>query len=173
MEISHLTTDRLKLRIVDSQVLDFVFTNYSEYELKHFFSEDHLERISKQYQGGLSTFNKSFVFFYLIDQKTERCIGWCGYHTWYKDHDRAEIGYVLFDDSYMGKGIMTEALKPIIQYGFNKMKLHRIEAMVGPFNTASLKLMDKFGFVKEGHLKEHYLRDGVYEDSVVFGLLKS
>jgi ribosomal-protein-alanine N-acetyltransferase len=68
---------------------------------------------------------------------------------------------------------MSEVLPEVIRYGFTTMKLHRIEAMVGPNNGASLRLMQKFGFRHEGHLKAHYLRNGIYEDSVVFGLLRS
>ena len=66
---------------------------------------------------------------------------------------------------------MTEALTPIIAYGFSEMQLHRIEAFVGPNNSPSLNLMRKFGFTQEGQLRQHYLKDGKFEDSVVFSLL--
>ncbi|MND70827.1 putative ribosomal N-acetyltransferase YdaF [compost metagenome] len=68
---------------------------------------------------------------------------------------------------------MTEALKPIIQYGFETMKLNRIEAFLSPDNIPSLKLVQKFGFTKEGHLREHYNKDNKLEDSAVYSLLKS
>jgi ribosomal-protein-alanine N-acetyltransferase len=66
---------------------------------------------------------------------------------------------------------MKEALKPIIDYGFNQMKLNRIEALIAPNNIPSLKLIKHFNFKEEGLLKNHYLKDGVYEDSLFFGLL--
>ena len=98
-------------------------------------------------------------------------IGWCGYHTWYTPHRRAEIGYQIAEE-YQNRGLMKEALVPIIDYGLNKMNLQRIEAYVGEENTASLRLMEIFEFKKEGLLKKHYNIDGINVDSLVFGLLK-
>ena len=67
---------------------------------------------------------------------------------------------------------MTEALAKIIQYGFDKMGLHRLEALVGSENLASLRLMEKFDFIKEGLLREHYYTSGKFENSVVFSKLR-
>ncbi len=136
-------------------------------------SEEDTQLEKEKYKAGFSTFNKTFLYFQIIDKKSDEIIGWCGYHTWYTSHDRAEIGYILFDEEAKGKGYMTEVMTPILAYGFGKMNLHRVEAFVGKENVPSLKLMSNFGFTQEGHLKEHYLKNGVYEDSLVFSLLKS
>lgn len=58
-------------------------------------------------------------------------IGWCGYHTWYIDHRRAEIGYAIRSDEYKAQGIMTEVMNAVLRYGFEVMNLHRIEAFIG------------------------------------------
>lgn len=50
---------------------------------------------------------------------------------------------------------MTEALDAILDLGFNKMELNRIEAVVMPENSASIKLLEKLGFHNEGLLKEY------------------
>ena len=112
------------------------------------------------------------MLFHLIQNDTKKVIGWCGFNTWYFTHFRAELGYVLNSEEHMGKGFTTEALAPIIDYGFNQMDLHRIEAFVEPSNAASLRLLEKFKFKKEGHLKEHYFKDNKLEDSLLFALLK-
>ena len=67
---------------------------------------------------------------------------------------------------------MSEAILRIIDYGFSQMNLHRIEAFIGPANIASQKLVEKLGFQKEGVLREHYRKQGVIEDSIVYSLLK-
>lgn len=67
---------------------------------------------------------------------------------------------------------MTEAMKAILHYGFEVMRLHRMEAFIGPDNFPSLKLVQRFGFQKEGVLREHYQVDGRMEDSVAYGLLR-
>lgn len=122
---------------------------------------------------GFESFNRKLLLFQIIEKERHEVLGWCGFHTWYIQHHRAELGYVIHDTRNHNAGIMSEVLPEVIRYGFTTMKLHRIEAMVGPNNGASLRLMQKFGFREEGHLKAHYLRNGIYEDSVVFGLLRS
>ena len=56
---------------------------------------------------------------------------------------------------YHGKGIAVEAIKELIKYGFEIMKLHSIEAVIDPENLASEKVLQKSGFVKEAHFKEN------------------
>lgn len=171
MTIEELETPRLRLRIITEEVMDFI--NLSPCDLMAFLglqSKEELEKEKKRYEGGLSTFNKKFINFQLLEKSSGQMVGWCGFHTWYIDHRRAEIGYHLLNDSFKGKGLMSEAIQPIIEYGFSVMNLHRIEAFVGPDNLPSMKLMGKMNFKKEGHLKEHYFKNGKMEDSVVFAL---
>jgi [ribosomal protein S5]-alanine N-acetyltransferase len=176
MHFEILTTEHLSLRKLTPEVFDYIFAMYSDTELLHFLglaSTIELQNEKEKHEKGLSTFNKSFLYFQIIDKKTDQIIGWCGFHTWYLDHNRAEIGYGLFDDNYKRKGYMTEVLKPIIHYGFHKMNLHRIEAFLSLNNIPSLKLVTKFGFAQEGLLREHYYKNNSMEDSAVFSLLKN
>lgn len=175
MEFKSIKLDNnISLRAVTPEVYSFVFNNYSTEELMQFFGFTTPEELAKEknrFEKGMTTFNKTFILFHILENNKN--IGWCGFHTWYTDHARAEIGYVLSNEASKRKGIMSLALKAVIDYGFNTMKLHRIEAFVGPTNEPSLKLMHKFNFVKEGHLREHYFKNNKMEDSVVFSLLKS
>jgi len=164
----------LILRALTPEVYSFVFTNYNEEQLMEFFGLTTPEEFAKEknrYENGMTTVNKTFILFHILEN--DKTVGWCGFHTWYTDHARAEIGYVLSNEASKGKGIMSSALKAVIDYGFNTMNLHRIEAFVAPNNTPSLKLMEKYNFVKEGHLREHYFKNNTMEDSLVFSLLKS
>ena len=176
MTFELLETPRLQLRMLTPEVYDHVFARYTQEEVMIFFGHSSEEQYNNErwrYQNGLRTFNKSFLMFHLIDKETGKVIGWCGFHTWYLDHDRAEIGYILADDAYKGRGLMSEALPPIVDYGFRTMQLHRIEAFVGPNNEPSLKLLKRMHFTQEGYLREHYKVNGKLEDSVLFPLLKS
>ena len=176
MNFRTLPTRRLLLREMTPEVYRHVFNNYTDEELKFFFglrNDEELVLKKQTWQNGLTTFNKSFLYFQLVKKDSGENIGWCGYHTWYTQHYRAEIGYILTNDVERGNGYMKEALPEILRFGFDQMQLHRIEAFIGPDNTASLKLVEKLGFVKEGHLREHYFKDGKIEDSVVFSLLKT
>lgn len=176
MNFEILTTNRLRLRKLSPETLEYVYANYSDEELIVFFgleNENQLTVEKNKFEKGLTTHNKSFLYFQIIEKSSEKIIGWCGYHTWYLDHFRAEIGYGLFDEEQKNKGIMTEAMKSILEYGFHQMQLNRVEAFIGTKNTASKKLVEKFGFTKEGVHRSHYLKDDVMEDSVVYSLLKT
>jgi len=175
MQFEILTTERLILRKITPEIVVLLFTSYTEEEIMHYLGLKNKEEFMKEkekFKKGLRTYNKTFLYFQVMDKTTEKIIGWSGYHTWYLDHNRAEIGYGLFNEEVKNKGLMTEALKPIIAYGFYTMHLTRIEAMLSLENIPSLKLVTKFGFQQEGVLKDHYLKDGVMEDSAIYGLLK-
>jgi [ribosomal protein S5]-alanine N-acetyltransferase len=175
LQFVQLHTDRLTLTLVTPKVLDYIFAQYTDAQLMAFFgyiTTESLEKERYRHTNGLATFNKTILYFTLADNTTGKVIGFCGYHTWYTDHNRAEMFYGLHNDAYKQQGIMTEALSTIIPYGFNTMNLHRIEAMTATDNMASINTLLKFGFVKEGVLREHYLVNGVMEDSVMFSLLK-
>lgn len=176
MNTKELQTERLKLKKLTPEIFQFAFENLSESQLLSFFGFDsiaELEMEKEKYKKGISTYNKTFLYFQLIEKETDKIIGWCGFHTWYIEHKRAEIGYVMTDENFKDKGLMTEAIKPIIEYGFTIMQLNRIEAFVEPENIPSLKLIEKLNFVKEGLLRKHYFKNNRMEDSIVFSILKS
>ena len=104
-------------------------------------------------------------------KNTSKVIGNIGYYRMKKEHDRAEVGYLLSADLFR-KGIMHEALNAVLDYGFAKMNLHSVEAVINPANEASEKLLLKNNFVREGYFKEEFFWNGVYQDSAVFSLLK-
>ena len=175
MKLTELHTDRLILRAITPEVYHYIF-RLDDAEVMAFFgcsTSDELELERARLNKGLNTFNKTFLYFQLIEKTTNKIIGWCGFHTWYTDHDRAELGYGLNQDRFKQKGFMSEAIPPILEYGFTEMKLHRIEAFTSPTNTPSIKLLNTNHFQPEGLMKEHYLKDGVYEDSAIYALLKS
>jgi ribosomal-protein-alanine N-acetyltransferase len=97
-------------------------------------------------------------------------IGNIGYHNIYKEHYRAEIGYVLLP-AFQEKGFMTECMEPVISYGFQKMGLRTIEARINPSNTASEKVLLKTGFEREGYFKQSYFFGGEFQDTAVFSLV--
>jgi RimJ/RimL family protein N-acetyltransferase len=83
---------------------------------------------------------------------------------------RAEIGYVL-DWRHWDKGYMTEAMGWLLDYAFDELKLHRLEADTDPDNLPSLALLEKFGFAREGLFRDRWWVHGKWHDSVMLGLL--
>lgn len=175
MKFETLATERLLLRKLTPKEYKFIFENYSRAQVKKelaLANEAEYRKELSKFKKGVATYNRSFVQFQLIDKETGEIIGGCGYHTWYLEHSRAEIGYGLLKDAYKNKGIMTEAIKPVIEYGFYTMNLNRIEALIGPDNDASIKLIKKFNFKQEGYMRQHYFKNNFLMDSLIFALLK-
>ena len=176
MKFEEIYTERLILRKLTQEYFDYIHSEMTEVEQLEILglnSNEALLKEKEKYKNGLSSHNKKFLYYQLIDKKTKQIIGWCGFHTWYTDHNRAEIGYELFDDNYKGQGIMSEVSAITVNYGFRNMGLERIEAFVDPNNTPSIKLLKRMNFKKEGLLKHHYFHNNRMEDSIVFALLKS
>jgi len=101
-----------------------------------------------------------------------RLIGTIGFWRILKEHYRAEIGYMLFPERH-GKGLMQEAIQVSIQYAFEKLQLHSIEANVNPNNMASIKLLEKNHFAREAYFRENYYFNGKFLDSAIYSLVKS
>lgn len=99
-----------------------------------------------------------------------KLIGKIGLWRIIKEHHRAEIGYALHPHLWE-KGIMSEVLKEVIRYGFDELKLHSIEANVNPKNEASIKLLERQNFVREGYFKENYYYKGIFLDSAIYSLI--
>jgi len=75
------------------------------------------------------------------------------------------MGYKI-DQQNSNNGYMTEAVKTVVGYAFNDLKLHRIEANIMPRNAASMKVVEKCGFVNEGLSKKYLKINGRWEDHV-------
>ena len=100
-----------------------------------------------------------------------KMVGIIGHYKIQPENFRSEIGYMILPQ-YNGKGITTEALKAVVEYGFELLQLHSTEAIIDPENSASEKVLQKNGFVKEAHILENGFYDGKFIDTVIYSLLK-
>lgn len=84
---------------------------------------------------------------------------------------RGEIGYAVHRD-HQGRGIASEMITRVVRHAFETLDLHRLEADVDPRHGASLRLLEKQGFVVEGRLRERWQATGEVQDTVILGLLQ-
>jgi len=84
---------------------------------------------------------------------------------------RAEIGYVLFKQFWRQKH-MSVCLPVLLDYAFNHLNYHSLEARINPINVGSKKLLLANGFVLEGYFKEDYCYKNEFLDTEVYSLLK-
>lgn len=107
----------------------------------------------------------------IFEKASNRLIGTCCLGDFCDDARRAEIGYAVVQSKW-GKGYAIEALQAVLAYGFNVLDLNRIEGTITPGNDASIRVLEKLGFVREGHVRERDLIKGELVDGIIMGLLK-
>lgn len=101
----------------------------------------------------------------------DRVIGTCALFHLDRDNRRAEVGFAL-GRPWWGRGLMREGLGVLIDFCFEELDLRRLEADVDPRNAASIGLLERFGFRREGLLRERWNVGGELQDTVIYGLLR-
>ncbi len=174
IDVPAIHTERLILRRITNDDAESVFNIRSDERTMRFLDrkrmESHDEALQLIKRMEDSFLEKSGIAWGITTGGNNILIGTIGYWRMEKEHYRAEIGYLLHPDHWR-KGIMTEAMKAVVDFGFGKMNLHSIEANVNPENEPSIKLLERAGFKKEAHFKENYFYDGKFLDSAIYCLV--
>jgi RimJ/RimL family protein N-acetyltransferase len=97
-------------------------------------------------------------------------VGTCTLYALDERCRRAEVGYVLLPSEW-GHGYASEAVSALLDWGFDHLDLHRVEADIDPRNVQSAHLLERLGFTREGHLRERWIVGGEICDSLIYGLL--
>ncbi len=118
-------------------------------------TREYLTEVGRRYRTG------DFYDWALICREDGHMIGTCGFTSFNYPSDSGEIGYVL-NPAYQGRGLATEAVRAVMQFGFTELSLHRIEAHYIEGNTASRALMERVGMQFEGYARESMLIKGQY-----------
>lgn len=103
-------------------------------------------------------------------KENQQFIGTIGFFRTNHESNYSEIGYMLFP-AFWKMGIMTEAATCVLQFAFEKLMFHRIEANINPGNEASRALLMKLGFRKEAYFVENFFFNNQYLDSEMYGIL--
>ncbi len=171
-----LETERLVLRALRMEDTDFILREWGSPVVTLYMRDTAPLQTREEAESWLRPLQDPSslptVKWWGIELKAEGAlIGTCGYHSWNEEHARAEIGYDLWPD-YWGRGLMPEALRVLLRYGFEVMGLNRVEATTHTENEQSMRVLEKLGFRREGVLREYYCQDGVCNDQVLFSLLR-
>lgn len=170
-----LESHRLRLRQINLNDVDDLYEYGSDDEVAKYVlwskyqskenAVDYIDMVMKKYAEG--NFNA-----WAIELKDEeKMIGMIDFVAYNERHQRAELGYVL-NQHYWGKGIMSEAAKLVLEHGFKTLKLHKISAGSIDLNVGSYRVMEKIGMKREGIHREHFIKDGVYYDIIMYSVLE-
>ncbi|MBQ2735480.1 MAG: GNAT family N-acetyltransferase [Clostridia bacterium] len=130
------------------------------------YTREYLQYLGNRYAAGM------FYDWAVIYEPDCKMVGTCGFTAFHCASDSAEVGYVLNPD-YWGKGIATEALTRVLQFAFEELKLHRVEARFIEENGRSRHVMEKVGMTFEGILREAMLVKGAYVNVGICSILQS
>jgi RimJ/RimL family protein N-acetyltransferase len=170
-----LETPRLVLRPFRHADAGDLFAVYSHPEVARYVPLGEWKRIDDAHQRIARDINSMAVGEYIrlaVERREDaRVLGEVLLFKFDAQSRRAELGYALGRDAW-GCGYAAEALPPLVEHGFRKLDLRRIEAVINPRNAASAKVLDRLGFTHEGTLREHHVMRGETGDTAVYGLLR-
>ena len=170
-----LETDRLVLRQLTVEYSNIWFKNLSDDEVAVLIGMEPLEDVEDS-RVIINSFNERYeknngMAWAIILKEDESFIGTCSYEKIDSHNLSGEIGYDLLKE-YWGHGFMAEALNAIINYGFDSLRLNRIEAHTAALNLASRNLLRRLGFFEEAIFRESSLFRGEFRDDCQYSLLR-
>lgn len=171
-----LEGSRLLLRRMERQDAKQIFRYWSDPEVVKYMNVPAFESPEETWEminmlNALSE-TEDTLRWGIESKQSGRLIGSCGFNAWQLSGAyRAEIGYELGKEHW-GKGYMREALLLMFEFGFRTMGLNRIEALLFPQNSASIRLLAGLGFSREGLLREYQQDGDRFVDLYIYSLLK-
>jgi ribosomal-protein-alanine N-acetyltransferase len=169
-----LQTARLDLRPLAPTDVDALFALKSDPVVMRYGSSppwsdrqkavDYIERDLRAMAAG------EFVQLAIVAREDAAVIGTCNLGDFDTQCRRADVGYSLIVSAW-GRGYASEAVAALLDWGFEHLDLHRVEADIDPRNAASARALERLGFVREGHLRERWIVGGEVCDSWIYGLL--
>ncbi|SDL79149.1 Protein N-acetyltransferase, RimJ/RimL family [Pedobacter sp. ok626] len=175
-EIITLTTDRLIVRDLNYEDLDFIHVIHSNPEVQKYAtldipesineSEDYLRKYIEQ-----QNCNPRKEYGFCVSLVNKEPIGLIGLSNGLDKFKSAEMWFKMHP-KYWGRGYITEAALVVLKFGFERLHLHRIEAGVATENIASIKVLEKIGMQKEGIRRKILPIGGEWKDNFHYAVLE-
>lgn len=171
-----LTTGRLLLRRLTMEDAPEIFFLRSDPTILQYLSKEPASNM-KEAEDFITLINtnidnnEAILWAIVLKEYPKKTIGTICFWRMLKEHYRAELGYVL-NPEYWNKGIMTESIRRILDYGFTILGLHSVEARINPDNIASASVLESTGFTREAYFKEDFFHRGKFEDTAVYSLVQ-
>lgn len=175
-QLPEIRVDRVRLRWLTHDDVDNLFEVFGDSEVMKYWSSPPFDRRCQAVDLVDEIhrfFERKVLFQWGIERlEDQRVIGTCTLAEPSVQNRRAELGFALGRE-FWGRGYAREAVEALVEFAFETLRLHRLEADVDPRNAASITLVERIGFTREGTLRERWLVGGEVQDSAFFGLLRS
>ncbi len=168
-----IESNRLVLREFLESDLDGCMTIVGDERVTNFLSfdtrsrEEHAERLAADIERARSEPRPDYYL--AVSERATDCF--VGFARIGLDRPRTgELGYAVRADRW-GEGFATEACTALLDFAVDELGLHRVQAAIGPDNTASIRVIEKLRFVREGRLRDHVFTNGAWRDSLLYSIL--
>ncbi|WP_135302277.1 GNAT family N-acetyltransferase [Haloarcula amylovorans] len=165
-----LRGERVTLNVIGDDDVPFLYETINDPEVRAglSFARPKTERAEREWVESVTDPDADDVHFLICDDGDS--IGTVGLRNLDTRTGNAEIGCYLTPDAW-GKGHATDAVQALLDHAFEQLRLHRVHARAVTDNEGSKRVLEKVGFEREGVMREHWYRDGDYQDVHVYGLL--
>ncbi len=169
-----LQTALIYLRPIASTDLQNVFEGLSHPEVVRHYGV-HFETIEET-QEQMQWFQKleenaTGKWWAICSQENDQFLGAAGLNDIQIEHRKGEVGMWLLP-RFWGQGILSQVMPLVLNYGFNKLNLHRIEGLVERDNVKCIKAIEKFGFQLEGEMRDYEIKDGEFINVRIYAKLR-
>jgi RimJ/RimL family protein N-acetyltransferase len=176
LPVPDLETGRLLIRRLRMDDAPAMLEMLSDLETTKYWGRPvmtELQQAEQYTRENLGWMDDGHCLYWGIEEKSSgKMIGTCTLFKLDLSNRRGEIGYLL-NRSYWRRGLMSEALRSVIDHAMDGMQLHRLEADVDPDNAASIRLLESFGFQREGLFRDRWRVNGRWCDSLMLGLVRN
>lgn len=170
-----LTSNRLRFRRLSNNDVNEIYTLRSNPETMKYIPrpllKNHEEALAHIKQINYKIDENIDINWAVTEKDDDKCIGIMGFYRTRPENYRTELGYMILPE-YHNRGYVSEAVDTLLNYAFNTLNFHSIEAIIDSENIASERVLLKNGFVKEAHLIENEFYNGKFIDTVIYSLLK-
>ena len=164
---------QINFRLVGKQDLSIIRDWRNSQGIREYNTQFTLLNMSNQIKWfeQISSNNSNRTMFMVIDKKGKP-IGICGIIQIDQENKSGDVAIILGEQKIHSRGIGTETLSMLVKYGFENIKLHKIEAEIFSFNSISIKLFTKLFFKHDATKRDSLWRNGKWWDVHIFSLLK-
>ncbi len=174
-DLPRLETERLVLRKLTDDDAAELFVYASDPQVARFVVWHPHQTLedSRAFIGSvLDAYRRGEVAPWGLEHRQDgRLVGTCGFIAWHAAHRKAEVGYAMARP-YWGQGLMAEAVRAVIAFGFERMQLLRVEALCELPNLASARVLEKVGMSQEAILRHYMISKGTPRDLKMYAVLK-
>jgi RimJ/RimL family protein N-acetyltransferase len=166
--------DKIRLRALTSDDADYRFTQSLDSISREEFNIGielpttvELQKAWLEKYGGCKQVNDMIAF--AIETYEQQYVGFVTIHS--MDERHGKFGFsVIVERQYRKRGYAEDAVRLILKYGFLERRFHKCKSSCASYNTASIQLHRRLGFIDEGRLREEYFYNGKHHDELLFGM---